>query len=59
MPEHQIPPHKLAPGLRIREAEVAERKAKMLLGIIKLKRYHGLSDEELEQVMKMACELSK
>ncbi|BET96520.1 hypothetical protein [Xenorhabdus taiwanensis] len=59
MPEHQIPP-----GLRpIRPvpdiAPKEEAKAKMLLDIVKLKRYYGLNHEELEQVMKMACELSK
>ncbi|WP_166310233.1 hypothetical protein [Photorhabdus cinerea] len=58
MPEHQISPH-LAPSLRRHIAELAEKKAKMLVSIIKLKRYHGLSNEELEHVMKMACELSK
>ncbi|MBD2779897.1 hypothetical protein [Xenorhabdus szentirmaii] len=57
MLEHQIPPH-LKP-IRPKTIETAERKVKMLLGIIKLKRYHELSHEELEQVMKMACELSK
>ncbi|MCC8421460.1 hypothetical protein [Photorhabdus thracensis] len=45
MPEHQISPH-LAPSLRRHIAELAEKKAKMLVSIIKLKRYHGLSNEE-------------
>ncbi|CDL84857.1 hypothetical protein [Xenorhabdus szentirmaii] len=57
MLEHQIPPH-LKP-IRPKTVSAEERKAKILLGIIKLKRYHELSHEALEQVMKMACELSK
>ncbi|SFN98452.1 hypothetical protein SAMN05421579_14028 [Xenorhabdus japonica] len=59
MLEHQIPLHKRPPGLMLSAALKEERKAKMLLDIVKLKRYHGLSNDELEQVMKMACELSK
>ncbi|MBE8597897.1 hypothetical protein [Xenorhabdus sp. BG5] len=59
MPEHQIPPHRRPSGLMLNAAQREERKAKMLLDIVKLKRYHGLNDEELAQVMKIACELSK
>ncbi|QTL41003.1 hypothetical protein ACNFJN_09000 [Xenorhabdus budapestensis] len=59
MLEHQIPPHKRPPGLMLSAGLREERKAKMLLGIVKLKRYHGLNNEEWEQVMKMACELLK
>ncbi|WP_338805157.1 hypothetical protein WDV76_09085 [Xenorhabdus griffiniae] len=59
MPEHQIRTRITAPGLIRDLASKEERKARMLLGIVKLKRYHGLNNEELEQVMKIACELSK